>query len=279
MGQLASTVGEGSEGGTSGQAAGNEGTGGGRRRGIADQSKAGVGNESLLGVGHGEAGESGQDQVAAGGAGGDERSSEREDLLGRQRSVEEVGSSSDTGNSADEALVAGLNGEDGGGSGEDGGHRDDGGGTEVGRHTDLLQNSGGLNHGLGGGERAVEVVLARNNGLDTHLGQSALDDANVGLLGSTNVDEVVHLGLSEAKVEELLLGNGSETLLVESGLEVLKSQSTRFFRLVVYSPSCSGGKNRNYAFRAKVAQTHNCKTSKSLIPNACSAALWRFITS
>lgn len=122
--------------------------------------------------------------------------------------------------------MAGLNGEDGGGSSEDGGHRHDGGGAEVGRDTNLLQHSGGLNHGLGGGQRAVEVVLARNNGLDTHLCQSALDDANVGLLGSTNVDEVVHLGLGEAEVEELLLRNGSETLLVESSLQVLESKST-----------------------------------------------------
>lgn len=226
--QLASTVGERSEGGTSGQAAGNEGTGGGLGGGVADQSKVGVGDESLLRVGHGEAGESGQDQVATRRAGGDERSSEGEDLLGRQRSVEEVGSSSDTGNGADEALVAGLDGEDRGGGSEDGGHRHDGCGAEVGRDTDLLQNSGGLNHSLGGGERAVEVVLARNNRLDTHLGQSALDDTNVGLLGSTNVDEIVHLRLGEAEVEELLLRDGSETLLVESSLEVLESQSTIF---------------------------------------------------
>lgn len=224
--QLASTVGEGSKGSTSGQTAGNESTGGGRRGGVADKSKVGVGDESLLRVGHGEAGESGQDQVAARWARGDERSSEREDLLGRQRSVEEIGSSSDTRDGADEALVTGLNGEDGGGSSEDSGHRDDGGGAEVGRDSNLLQNSGGLNHSLGGGERAVEVILARNNGLDAHLGQSALDDPNVGLLGSTNVDEVVHLGLGEAKVEELLLRNGSETLLVESSLEVLESKST-----------------------------------------------------
>lgn len=221
--QLASTVGESSERSTSGLATGNKSTGRSLRGRIAHEVQVGVGNESLVGIGHGDGGERGQDQVAARGARADKGRGEREDLLGRQRRVEEIGRRGDARDGADEALVASLDGEDGGGRGEDGRHRDDGGGAEVGGHADLLQDGGGLDHGLGRGQGGAKVVLARYDGLDAHLSQRTLDDADVGLLRCANVDKVVDLGLREAKIEELLLGDGSEALLVEGGLEILES--------------------------------------------------------
>lgn len=225
---LASTVGESSECGTGGGAANSEGTGLGlsRSRGLNRELLGTSSQDLLLGSVHGDGGEGSQDQVAASGARLDEGSGEREDLLGRQGGIEGVGGRSSTGHDADEALVASLDRVDGSGSSKHLGIRDDGCGAEVGGHTDLLENGGGLHHGLGRRKGLAKVVLAGLDGLDACLGEGALDDLDVGGLGGTNGNEVVDLGLRQAQGEELVLANGSEALLVEAGLEPLQSQGT-----------------------------------------------------
>lgn len=221
---LAGAVGEGGEGRAGGEAADGEGAGSGLRGGSALHGEGLVGDDGLVGVGHGDVGEGRQDEVASLGARGDEGRGEREDLLGRQRGVEEVGGSGDARDGADEALVAGLDRVDGGGGAQDGRAGEDGGGAQVGRDADLLEDAGGLDHGLGRGEGGAEVVLARLHGLDARLGEGALEELDVGRLGLANGHQTLHLGGGEAEVHELLYGDGGEALLVEAGLEVLEGE-------------------------------------------------------
>lgn len=225
----ASTIGEGSEGASGGCATDGESASLGLGSSLALERKLLVsgGEDLLLGTVHGDGGEGGQDQVAARGARSNEGSSEGEDLLGRQRRVKGVGHRDSAGHGPDEALVASLDRVDGGSSGEHGRVRNDGRGTEVSGNTDLLEDGGSLHHGLRRGERVAEVVLAGLHGLNSLLSERALEDLDVRRLRGADGNEVVHLGLRQAEGEELVLGDGSEALLVEARLEPLQRQSTK----------------------------------------------------
>ena len=217
---------EGREDGAAGDAAGGEGAVRGAGRGVALELDSGTGSDgSGAGAGgHGEGREGRQDQVRALGAARDEGRGEREDLLGRQGRVKGLGNGDALAGGADEGLVAGLDREDGTGGGQDRAVRNKGSGAEVGRHADVLEDGGGADHAGGGGE--AKVVGARLHGLDTGLGDGALQEGDVLLLSLADLQEVVDLPLLEAESLEVGGGELGETLLVEGRFEPLEREGT-----------------------------------------------------
>lgn len=187
-------------------------------QGVASRQSSGLGAGS-----HGQGGERLDGEVGTIGARLDEGSGQREDLPGAQRSVKGTGGAGELRDDVDGGLVAGLNGEDGAGSGQDRLVLDQGSGSQVSRDTDALEDGCGTQHASGVGE--LEVVLAGLDGLGAGLSDGALQEGDVGLLAGTNAEEIGDLLGGSTKGLELGGGELGETLLVEGGLEVLKGQS------------------------------------------------------
>lgn len=113
-----------------------------------------------------------------------------------------------------------LGDEDGAGRGQVGLGGDVGGGAEVGRDTETLNDRGGRDEGLGGGE--TKVVGASLDGRGTGGGQAGLEVGDMSLLVVGNVLELVVEVGGEVGGGEVVNGPLGEGLLVEGVLEVLK---------------------------------------------------------
>jgi hypothetical protein len=130
------------------------------------------------------------------GAGLDELSGEGEDGTGLESSVESSRDWLGAGCDTDESLVTGLDGENGTSSGEDIGRVDKGSGAKVGRDTDSLKDTGGLDHGVGAGKGSVKVVLARLDGLRAGSCDSGLESSDVGGLSLSNTHQRLDLAFT-----------------------------------------------------------------------------------
>lgn len=115
-----------------------------------------------------------------------------------------------------------LDSQDGSSGGQDRGAGQNGSGGQVCGNTNVLEDTGGGDHGRGVGE--AKVVRAGLDGLGTSLGDGTLEELHVGLLGLTDVLQVGDLLLVEAKGGKLVVGELGETLLVERGLKPLQGQ-------------------------------------------------------
>lgn len=210
---------EGGEGSAAGRTAGGERAEGGRGSGIGLKVQRGPGRDSTgsTAAGHGQGRESGDDQVAPLGAALDEGGGEREHLLGAERGVERLRGRGRLGGDAQDGVVAGLDGEDGGGGAEDALVGDERAGAEVGGDADALEHERGGDHAGRVGE--AEVVHARLHGLDARLGDGALEEADVGGFAGADADEVGQLLRRQAEGLEVGLGELGEALLVEGGFE------------------------------------------------------------
>lgn len=114
--------------------------------------------------------------------------------------------------------MSSLDGDDLSGDGKDSRGFDERSSSEVGGDTDVLEDTGGGNHGLGGGE--AEVVCARLNGLGSCAGDSGGEGRDVGCLCAANGLEVGDVGWLETESSEVGIGELCETLLVECCLKV-----------------------------------------------------------
>lgn len=182
-------------------------------------------NGSLLGVLESDGREGLDVEVGAFGAGLDELSGEGEDGAGLESSVESGGDGLGAGCDADESLVAGLDSDDGTSGGEDVGRVDERSGTEVGRDTDGLKDTGGLDHGVGAGKGGVEVVLAWLDGLCAGSCDGGLESSDVGGLSLANTHEGLDLTFTQTESHEVGHGELGETLLVVFRFEMLGGQS------------------------------------------------------
>ena len=160
-------------------------------------------NGSLFGVLKSDGREGLDVEVGSFGAGLDELSGQGEDSAGLESSVESgrdwLGARCDT----DECLVTGLDSDDGTGSREDVRRVDKGSGTKVGRDTDSLKNTGGLDHGVSAGKGGVEVVLARLDGLCTCSCDGGLQSSDVSSLSLSNTHQRLDLAFTEAESHEV----------------------------------------------------------------------------
>lgn len=147
-----------------------------------------------------ERGEGLDGEVGALGTRGDEGNRERGSHAGSEGSVESLGNGDLGLDRPGEGLVAGLDSEDGSGSGEDTGVSDELSSTKVGTDTDVLEDGGELDHAGSIGEG--EVVLAGLDGRGTSLGNGALEEGGVRELGLANLDEGLDLLVVEANSAE-----------------------------------------------------------------------------
>lgn len=194
--------------------------------GFALELNGGAGGDGLGrgALSHSKCGEGGQDEVGALGAALDEWRCEGEDLLRRERSVESLGHRNAAGGGPDKSLVAGLDGEDGPRSGEDGTVRDKGSSAKVGRHTNTLENGGRGDHTSGVGE--AKVVGARLDGLDTGLGDGALQEDDVLLFCLAHLEKGVDLLLLETEGLEIGCWELGEPLLVKGRFKPFEREGT-----------------------------------------------------
>jgi hypothetical protein len=114
--------------------------------------------------------------------------------------------------------MSGLDGDDFGGNGKNSRSLDEGSGCEVGGDTNVLEDAGSGNHGLGGGE--TEVVCARLNWLSSCTRDGCGKGCDVGCFCATNGLEVSDVCRLETEGGEVRVGKLGETLLVECCLEV-----------------------------------------------------------
>lgn len=185
-------------------------------------------NGSLLGVLEGNGGEGLDVQVRALGAELDELSSQCEDGTGLERGVEGSRDGFSAGCDTDKSLMTSLNSNNGGSGGKDIGRVDHGCGTEVGRNTNSLEDTGGLDHGVGAGKGSIEIVVARLNRLGSGSGDSRHQGSDVCSFSHAHSHERLDLSLSEAQGHEVTHGELRETLLVKCRFKMLSSQGTRF---------------------------------------------------
>lgn len=156
-------------------------------------------------------------------AGLDEGSCERVDLVEVEGDIERLRRGLESQAVADERAVTGLDGQDAASGGQVCLVGDEGSSTEVGAHTDTLEDlSSGNESGRG---EVAEVVCAGVDGSDTSTLESGGQEVNMDLLITTDLLEVsVELRAVEASGSEVLLGELGDTLGVEGCLEVLESQ-------------------------------------------------------
>lgn len=155
----------------------------------------------------------------------DELSGQGEDGLRSESCVESGGHRLSTCGDSDESLVASLDSDDGCCGGQDILRRDQGCGSKVGRNADRLENTGGLNHGLGTGEGSIEVVLASLDWLRASGSNGGDESGHVSSFGLAYTHERLDLRLSETQGGEVGHGELRKSLLVELRLEVLSSKS------------------------------------------------------
>jgi hypothetical protein len=123
---------------------------------------------------------------------------------------------------ADVCRVAGLNGQDGAGGGEVCLGHDVRGSTQVGAHTDTLEDRSGSQEA--GDVLVPKVVGARIDGLGASSGESASQELDVSfLVARDHLDAVVGL-FGEVGGLEVIDGVLCERVTIEGVLEVLKSE-------------------------------------------------------
>jgi hypothetical protein len=157
--------------------------------------------ESGGACGHGESRERCNGQVGTSRAGCNEACCEGEDGTDAERGVERGRNGSCLGGSADECLMTGFNSHDFCGNSKDTWGLDERRSGEVGRDTNVLEDTGCGNHGLGGGE--AEVVCARLDRLGTGTSDRSGESGYVGCFRTTDGLEVSDVCWLETESSEV----------------------------------------------------------------------------
>lgn len=168
---------------------------------------------------HGEGGEGRDGEVRARGAGGDEAGREGKDGADAEGRVECRGDGGRLGRGPDEGLMAGFDSQDLRRDGEDPGRLDERSRREVGAHSDVLENPGRGDHGLGG--REAEVIGAWHDGLRSGAGDGGCEGRDVGRFCALDGVQVRNISCGETESCEVCVGELGEALLVEGSFEVL----------------------------------------------------------
>jgi hypothetical protein len=158
-------------------------------------------------------------QVASLGAALDELSSKREDSTRAKWCIKSIRYWNSFAGSANEGLMAGLNGDNLSGGGQNGRVLDKWCGSEIGRDTDSLENAGGGNHTSGVVE--VEVVGTFLYWLATKGSDGGCQLRDMGVLSRCDLLKSSNLIGAETERLEVSVWEFGEALLVEGRFKVL----------------------------------------------------------
>lgn len=199
-------------------------------------------------------------EVGALGAGPDELGSEGEDSARTESNIEGTRDGSSSTERADQSRVPSLNSDNASRRSQDIRARNQGRSTEVGGHTYGFEDAGGGDHGLGGRERGIEVVLAGLDGDGTGAGDGAQKRRHVRCFCLANFLELDDVLLGQAQGHEVGGRELGEALLVEFGFEVLGCQGA------------GGDVSLSFSFMRFGGGAYNCRMSTSVSPPAGGAS-------